>query len=255
MLISIINRTQHEHGLSDADVQQAVRAINRQLAEDFEPHWQFGARLRLDASFERTKDGGEKALVREMPQRRGDAVVYLVDGSSVADAEGYHDRNGGDVPCGFVSLDACRECNDPWQMTLSHEVLELVGDPMANLMVQGPHPHERHKLVFHTFELCDPVQADSYEIDGVPVSNFVLPAWFTRGDAVGGRNDFIGRRRDRAPLESFRMAPGGYLCYWDPQRDGDKWTHVMADAQAESRLAAKAKTKLGRMRRLRHVGR
>ena len=40
MLISVVN---HSLRLADADLQAAVRAINRQLEEDFYPHWQFGA--------------------------------------------------------------------------------------------------------------------------------------------------------------------------------------------------------------------
>ena len=41
MLISVVNRSKV---LTDAKLQDAVRAINRQLEEDFYPHWQFGAR-------------------------------------------------------------------------------------------------------------------------------------------------------------------------------------------------------------------
>ena len=45
MLISILNLS---HGaLPDEDLQRVIRAINRQIAEDFEPYWSFGATLRL----------------------------------------------------------------------------------------------------------------------------------------------------------------------------------------------------------------
>jgi hypothetical protein len=251
MLISIVNRT---GTLVDAEVQRAVRAINRQLAEDFEPHWQFGARLRLDSAGERPPRTTGRSMMKQLPDRRGDAVVYLVDHATVADAEGYHDRNGGDVPCGFVFLETCEACGDPWTMTLSHEVIELVGDPLNNLTVQGPHPHDHRHLVFHTFELCDPVQNEHYEIDGVVVSNFVLPGWFTRGDPAGARNDFLGRPTAGDELPSFTMAPGGYLCFWDPARDGDKWTSLMNhdDPVAAKRLAAKRHGGLGRGLRRQH---
>jgi hypothetical protein len=254
MIVSIVNRTA---SLADAEVLRVVRAINRQLAEDFEPHWQFGARLRLDGAGERPRESDGPHLVKQTPDRRGDAVVYLVDHATVKDAEGYHDRNGGDVPCGFVFLEACAECNDPWSVALSHEVLELVADPMNNLTVQGPSPHDHRHLVFHTFEVCDPVQAEYYEIEGVKVSNFVLPGWFTRGDAAGVRNDFLGRPEPGATLPSFSMSPGGYLCFWDPLREGDKWHSMMrdGDAVAAKRLAVKAKAGLGRGVRRRHPGR
>jgi len=248
VLISVINRSRV---LSDAQVQRAVRAINRQLAEDFEPHWKFGAQLRLDSAQERpTARVGRIALPR-LPGRRGDAVIYLLDRASIRDAEGYHDRNNGDVPFGFVFLDVCKACGDDWTVALSHEAIELVGDPMNNLLVQGPHPHDHRHLVFHMFELCDAVQAESYELDGVRVSNFVLPGYFARATVPGARNDFVGRPVRGELLAPFGIAPGGYLCFYDGRRRGDKWTSVMADgdAVAAQRLAAKTGAKLGRVSR------
>jgi len=46
MLISVINLAQPK--IADAELQKAIRAINIQIAEDFAPYWQFGARLRLE---------------------------------------------------------------------------------------------------------------------------------------------------------------------------------------------------------------
>jgi hypothetical protein len=39
VIISVINHTK----LSDATVHDAIRAINRQISEDFEPYWSLGA--------------------------------------------------------------------------------------------------------------------------------------------------------------------------------------------------------------------
>ena len=46
MLISVINHTKGK--VSDEEIQHALRAINRQIAEDFEPYWSMGATLRLE---------------------------------------------------------------------------------------------------------------------------------------------------------------------------------------------------------------
>jgi len=229
MLISVVNRSRH---LPDAELQRAVRAINRQLAEDFEPHWQFSARLRVDGAGRAAHaPDGEVSLPR-LPGRRGDAVIYLQDEPTV-EAEGYHDKNNEDVPFGFVFLDVCRQGGDDWTVALSHEAIELVGDPMSNLLVQGPHPRDRRHLVFHTFELCDPVQAETYEIDGVKVSNFVLPGWFVRAHVPGARNDFLGRPEAGKALEPFAIAPGGYLCFWDgDQPEGRRWVKIIRTAIA-----------------------
>jgi hypothetical protein len=44
MIISVINFTK----IKDEEVHRVLRAINRQIAEDFEPYWSFGAQLRLE---------------------------------------------------------------------------------------------------------------------------------------------------------------------------------------------------------------
>ncbi len=255
MLISVVNRSTL---LSDAEVQRAVRAINRQLGEDFEPHWQFGARLRVDGAGRAAHAPDAKVSLPRLPGRRGDAVIYLQDKASVADAEGYHDANNEDVPFGFVFLDVCKAAGDEWTVALSHEAIELVGDPLSNLLVQGPCPHDHRHQVFHSYELCDPVQGETYEIDGVLVSNFVLPGWFARTMVAGARNDFLGRPEAGATLAPFSIAPGGYLCYFDPDKpEGRKWVSYMppGDAASEQRVAAKSASKLARIARRAHAAR
>lgn len=46
MIISVINHTNGE--VTDEKLQFAIRAINRQIKEDFEPYWSLGATLRLE---------------------------------------------------------------------------------------------------------------------------------------------------------------------------------------------------------------
>ena len=43
MIISVINHTNGQ--LTDEEVQGAIRAINRQIEEDFEPYWSLDAAL------------------------------------------------------------------------------------------------------------------------------------------------------------------------------------------------------------------
>ncbi len=249
MLISVVNRSKT---LADTDLQKAVRAINRQLEEDFYPHWQFGARLRLDSAGRVPTQRDRKIDLPTLPGRRGDAVIYIVDKPTMAATEGYHDDNNADVPFGFVFLNACGDGADDWTVALSHEAIELVGDPLSNLLVQGPHPKDRRHLVFHQFELCDAVSGEYYEIEGVKVQNFVLPGWFERKVVVGARNDFLGRAEPGESLAPFTVAPGGYLMFWDDRAPaGKKWTpyYDTRDGMAARRVAAKLKLKLSRLRR------
>src|SRR5262245_30481908 len=70
MIISIVNRSK---SIADEELQGVIRAINRQIAEDFEPYWSFGATLRLEGKI------GREADTKSLPELRGDAVIYLWD--------------------------------------------------------------------------------------------------------------------------------------------------------------------------------
>jgi len=174
---------------------------------------------------------------------RGDAVLYVWDQVDVDDALGYHDKNDRGIPFGFVFMDLSQELKEPWSVTLSHEALELNGDPEANLLVVGPDPGNRRRNVFHWYEMCDAVQAESYEVDGVMVSNFLLPLYFTSSDEKGGRNDFLGRSYKGKTLQSFGVNPGGYIGFYDPRTQENSSFFARGDRKAEARLAVKHKAK------------
>ena len=112
----------------------------------------------------------------------------------------------------------------------------------------GPHPTE-DRDVFHWFEMCDAVQAESYELDGIAVSNFLFPLYFTgtrETDEVGARNDFLGRSYGGQTLTSFGINPGGYIGFFDPQLgDHDTFT-IKGDSIALMRLEMKSRAKEAR---------
>ncbi len=53
MLISVVNHTAGK--LTDEKVQEGVRAVNRQIAHDFNPYWHLGAELRLEGALGRIR--------------------------------------------------------------------------------------------------------------------------------------------------------------------------------------------------------
>jgi hypothetical protein len=187
----------------------AVAAIAIQASRDFQPAWGTGARLtpkRLDLN-------GATANINAAT----DAIVYLGDSSNdptsgTAGAYGYHSTNYGQLPYAFVYLDVCAQAAEPWTMTLSHEVLELLADPMAVTMINGPAPAgvgAPGQTVQYNLEVCDPTQGDSYKINGVTVSNFVTKAYFGLAGGAGPTN-FLN-----LPLASFGVRPNGYYQYED----------------------------------------
>ena len=225
MIISVVNHT----NMPDLRIERAIRAINRQIAEDFEPRWSMGAALRLEGRI--TENPDLRLMAANM---RGDAIIYIEDDFDACDPLGFHNRNHQGIPFGFVYTGLAEALQEPWEVTFSHEALELLADPEVNLLVMGPHPDQPTRDVFHWYEMCDAVQAEHYEIDGVPLSNFVLPLYFTGGDELGGRNDFLG-----SALQSFGVNTGGYVGFFDPTT-GDHDT-AFADDSARNRAALKAR--------------
>jgi hypothetical protein len=243
MIVSVINLT--KGAVPDADLQRAIRAVNRQIAEDFVPYWGFGSQLRLEG-----KTGRGQAPIQPADMR-GDAILYIRDIVEATDTDGYHDRHFSGIPYGVVYLELSKALKEDWTVTLSHEALELTGDPENNLLVKGPHPKTRGKTVFHWFEMCDAVQEETYPIDHVSVSNFVLPLYFTASNERGGRNDFLGTITKGQTLRSFSVNPGGYIGFFDPAVNDDVTWSRESDGQGKKRLTLKERLQIGRGQRRR----
>ncbi|KAA6463287.1 hypothetical protein DYQ86_08205 [Acidobacteria bacterium AB60] len=221
----------------------AIRAIQKQVTNHFKAEWNLGAEIMPIA----LPLGARKAPV----QKNADAVIYLCNSSNdpavgVKDAYGYHAANNKGIPYGFVYLDVCAQSDESWTCTLSHEVLELLGDPDAVLTVTGPSPKNPQKTVYYDLEVCDPTQGDTYTIDDVEVSNFVGRRYFGMSGG-SGRTNHLNRR-----LPQFGVRPGGYLQYelsgkahviygpevTDAQKAAKKkMKHVRRNARRQNRLA------------------
>jgi len=242
MNISVVN---HSNGrITDEDLQHAIRAVNRQVREDFAPYWGMSATLRLEGR------SAEKPETVELADLRGDAVIYIWARVNVRRAMGYHWQNNRGVPFGFVFVDIAESMGDSWTVTLSHETLELIADPETNLLVMGPHP-AADRDVFHWYEVCDAVQDETYEVDGVRVSNFVLPLYFTGTrdtDELGARNDFLGRAHppDDQTLTSFGVNPGGYVGFFDPKLGHHEMFTIQGDERARERIERRSLAKEAR---------
>ena len=235
MIISVVNHTNRP----DDEIQDAIRAVNRQISEDFEPAWSIGATLRLEGALSKHPDPRLMAV-----NMRGDAIIYLEDRFDRDDPFGFHDLNFQGIPFGYVFTELAEALKEPWETTLSHEALELIADPEVNRLAMGPHPEEPDRDVFHWYEMCDAVQSERYQIDGISVSNFVLPLYFTGGEESAGRNDFLGTTTNGERLRSFGINPGGYVGFFDPEKNGHDTS--FADARAEKRGEIKSNFGLAR---------
>jgi hypothetical protein len=198
MLIAVLNQSTR---VSDDDVATMTRANASQVELDVAPLW----------------DRSPAAVIYY--DRAGTVppnahVITLVD--AIEDQPqgvlGYHTEDRGGRLWGIVAanpeLDAGKQAlTGDWSISsvLSHEVLEMFIDPNCNLWASD----DNGKV--YSFEVCDPVEAPTYDVDGVSVSNFVTPAWFdplsvTRKHKT--RFDKLGRLD--AP---FTILEGGYAVY------------------------------------------
>lgn len=236
MIISVINHTNGE--ISDPEIHDALRAINRQITYDFQPYWSIGATLRLEGRSTPKPDGKDP---RDM---RGDAVLYLWNEENVDDALGFHEANNQGIPFGFVFTALAKRLGENWTVTLSHEALETIADPEVNLLVQGPHPTDPDRYVFYWYEMCDAVQSESYTLDGTEVSNFVLPLYFTGQQEMGGRNDYLGTATP--PLVSFGINRGGYVGFFDPSTNTHETVARQGDKAAAKRMEIKRQFSVSR---------
>jgi hypothetical protein len=193
--------------ITDAQFAAALHSVQRQVDQDFTPLWSMTAIVRMTRAPARKKPNPEL--------NTAEFVLYVgdpsIDPETSKDADGYHAANHAGIPYGFVFVDPSPKAAEPWTVTLSHEILESIADPDANLAVVAPHPRLPRRRVLLDYEVCDPVQGDTYLIDGLPVSNFVLPAYFADADRkVPTRNDYLNKG-----VERFGIRPGGYISFVD----------------------------------------
>lgn len=216
--IAIMNRSTV---LKDEEVEKMVKAIQIQVSRDYAPLWGEDAEL----SF--------YPLGIVPPNHIWQVGIF--DDALQAGNLGYHEVTPTGMPMGHVFARTTLQNGGKPSQTLSHEVLEMLADPESNLMAIVTKPDG--SIGFYAYEICDPVEDDryGYEIDGVTVSDFVLPSWFEPSRVEGERFSFTWSVRN--PLE---IAVGGYISYMDAHMPGE-WQQVRDLARKASHQSETAR--------------
>ena len=102
-------------------------------------------------------------------------------------------------------------------VSASHELVEMLVDPAINLMTTGPDPK-----VIYAYESADPVEALSFKVNGIPMTDFVFPAYF-EAFRKAGSVQFDQMKKVKKP---FQILAGGYQIIF---KNG-KWTQVYGSA-------------------------
>jgi hypothetical protein len=195
MLIAIVNQSTR---VTDAQASTMTQAIASQVKLDAAPLW-------------------DKAPAAVIFYHDPTAVPKTAHGIAIVDTIkdqpqgvlGFHTEDPGGKLWGIVaaspSLDnGGQVLTGDWSVSsvLSHEVLEMYVDPNCNLWANND------KNRAYSFEVCDPVEAPTYVVDKVSVSNFVTPAWFDPLASKSATFDKLGLLK--AP---FTLLKGGYVVY------------------------------------------
>jgi len=133
--------------------------------------------------------------------------LYLMDYTDSPGALGYHTETANGVPWGRVFVKTAQQLGYSWTVTLSHELLEMLGDP--NICLTAMNQTSDTQGTIYALEVGDPCEADAmgYRINNILLSDFVTPAWFDQYQTAAGTvYDFT--RHLTAP---FQIGAGGYM--------------------------------------------
>lgn len=185
MLISVVNASARA---ADADVQKIIAAVAIQLQRDVAPIWGQVPSLEFVARGGKATPGGILCTISDTPDAPG--------------AAGYHDEGPNGIP--FIKVFTFEGAPalvgpEALSVTISHEILEVVGDAPANKWADGPGGFD------YAYELCDAVEGDTYPIGGVSVSSFVYPAFFDPKAKASTQLSYLNTAK-----KPFSMTPGGY---------------------------------------------
>jgi hypothetical protein len=149
-------------------------------------------------------------------------LIYF-DDADTAGALGYHELTHDGQPISKVFVKTTLAVDQLVSVTACHELFEMAIDPLANLWAEASDGSE------YAYEMCDAVEEDTFEVDGIKMSNFVHPSWFEPFNHPSGTQfDHLGRL-----TKPFSMTEGGYVIV---KKDG-KVTQEFGSREKAARFA------------------
>jgi hypothetical protein len=183
-----------DSGISLQDRQKYAAAQSRQILEHFAPYWGVFASVRAETPDNLHRPEEWRMELRKVPTQDG--------------ALGYHDTTPTGMPLLYVFPELCAEDGTTWTSCSSHEVCETLADPLLRRCVQAPDG------TIWALEVCDAVESDSYDIDGVQLSNFCTPQWGEPpSDLTNVAYDYL-----KLCKAAFEIRDGGYGQTYDPTK-------------------------------------
>ena len=164
--------------------------------------------------------GTPAKLVQSQDFLSGAWAMVFLDNADQANALAYHDLTPDGLPQSKVFVKTTLAANELVSVSASHELVEMLVDPAINLMTTGP-----DRKTTYAYESADPVEALSFKVSGIPMSNFVHPAYFEDFHKPGSvLFDHMG-----VVERPFEILAGGYQITF---RNG-KWSQIFGSNEKQ----------------------
>jgi hypothetical protein len=157
--------------------------------------------------------GTPATLVKTNDFQPGSWAIVFLDDADQPGALAYHDLTPDGLPESKVFVKTTLANNDLVSVSASHELVEMLVDPATNMMTTGPDPN-----LVYAYESADPVEALSFNVDGIAMSDFVYPAYFETFRQPGSVQ-FDSMNQVTQP---FQILAGGYQIIFQ----NGQWTQV-----------------------------
>lgn len=167
----------------EVDFDDLIAALQKFVDRDFAPVWGTPAKL-----VKATKD---------MP---GAWTLIFMDNAEKAKSIGHHDLTKDGLPNSKIFVESSLQCGEQISVVACHELAETLIDPGANMWCIGPGE------ALYAYEVCDAVEEQPYDIDGIAMSNFVYPAYFESFRKSPTQFDHLNKVK-----RPFQILHGGYL--------------------------------------------
>jgi hypothetical protein len=168
--------------------------------------------------------GTPAKLIKTTGFQKGAWAMVFLDDADQPDALAYHDLTPDGLPEAKVFVKTTLADHELVSVSASHELVEMLVDPAINLMTTGPDPK-----VIYAYESADPVEALSFDVEGILMSDFVYPAYFEDFHKPGSVK-FDHQEKVNKPFE---ILSGGYQIIF---KNG-KWSQVFGSEAKKKSFA------------------
>jgi hypothetical protein len=189
------------------DLDALIAAMQSYVTNFVEPVWSTGAKLIQSSDFV-----------------KGAWAIVFLDDADTDGALAYHDLTPDGWPLAKVFVRTTLANGDQVSVSASHELVEMLVDPAINMMTTGPDP-----TIMYAYESADPVEALSFSVNDIPMSDFVFPSYFEVFREPGSTH-FDQLNQVTKPFEILK---GGYQITF---KNG-KWDQVFGSAEKKKLFA------------------